>query len=131
VLDVLGRVQSLGEARAFNELLRNTIWTPEWVNENWEAMEPALSAPLSMSSRAFAEQVRACREHDAFARLGELDVPTLVTLGDRDVFIRPDLSLETAAQIPDADVRVFSGSGHVHHWEQLNVFNDLIEDWAK
>ena len=131
VLSVLGRVHSLGDPRSFNELLRNMIWTPRWVNENGESMEADLSLPLSTASEAFQQQVRACQEHDAFARLAELRVPTLVTFGDGDVFIHPDLSLEVAAQIPGAEVRIFEGTGHVHHWEELEKFNELIADWTK
>jgi pimeloyl-ACP methyl ester carboxylesterase len=131
VLDVLGRVHSLGDARSFNELLRNTVWTPRWVNERGESMEADLNLGLSMQSGAFQEQVRACQEHDVFARLPELRVPTLVTIGDRDVFIHPDLSREVVAQIPGAVAHVFEGAGHVHHWEELQKFNELIQNWTK
>ena len=131
VLSVLGRVHSLGDPRSFNELLRNTIWTPRWVNENGESMEADLSLPLSMASEAFQQQVRACQEHDALARLAELRVPTLVTFGNGDAFIHPELSLEVAAHIPGAEVRIFEGTGHVHHWEELEKFNELIADWTK
>ena len=54
-----------------------------------------------------------------------------MTFGDGDVFIHPELSLEVAAQIPGAEVRIFEGTGHVHHWEELEKFNELIENWTK
>jgi len=128
-LSVLDRVYRLGDHRTFNELLRNTIWTPEWVNNHHLEMDRNLAIKSTMESAAFAQQVAACKSHDTIDRLSSITVPTLVTFGEDDRFIRPALSLETAALIGDAQVYTYQGSGHVHHWEQLDRFNRDVSSW--
>jgi pimeloyl-ACP methyl ester carboxylesterase len=129
-LEVLERARSSGDPRLFGSVLRNLIWTPEWIDAHAAEMEPGLGAPPTMTAEAFADQVAACRTHDTIARLGGILCPTLVTWGARDVFIRPDLSAETAAAIPGAETRVFA-TGHVHHWEELGAFNEEIGGWLR
>lgn len=131
VLEVLSRVRATNDTRAFNELLRNTVWTPEWINAHSTTMESALAAIPTMSSDAFAAQAFACARHDADDRLPELQTPTLVTLGTEDVFIRDALSRRVADRMPNAQTHAFAGLGHVHHWEALDEFNTLIEKWMR
>ena len=128
-LDVMLRVRRSGDSRAFNEFLRNLIWTPEWTNEHSLEMEADLGLPPAMSLEAFEQQVRACQQHDSLDRLSEILAPTLVTWGSADIFIRPSLSLEVASKIAGAETAIFSTSGHVHHWEDLERFNALVEEW--
>lgn len=129
VLESLSEARSHATARQFNLILRNTVWTPEWINADADEQERALAVPPVMSADAFREQAAACAAHDTRTRLSSLRVPTLVTYGDQDRFIRPALSLEVADLIPDADVLSFPGLGHVHHWEDLGTFNTAIEEW--
>ena len=50
--------------------------------------------------------------HDAWPRLGELTVPTLVVGGTRDLFL-PEASLRAAvAAIPGAELLVIEGATH-------------------
>jgi len=92
-------------------------------------MDRNLAIKSTMESAAFAQQVAACKSHDTIDRLSSITVPTLVTFGEDDRFIRPALSLETAALIGDAQVYTYQGSGHVHHWEQLDRFNRDVSSW--
>jgi pimeloyl-ACP methyl ester carboxylesterase len=128
VLDILRRLRLAGDASLFNEALRNLIWTPEWINDHAEEMTEALDAPFQMSAEAFAHQVHACATHDALRELADIDVPTLVTWGEKDTFIRPELSQEVADAIPGSEVAVFK-TGHVHHWEELDQFNRIVKEW--
>jgi pimeloyl-ACP methyl ester carboxylesterase len=56
-------------------------------------------------------------------------VPTLVTAGDLDVLIRLPLSEELHARIPGAELQVFRGNGHVHHFEVVDDFNRSTMEW--
>lgn len=128
VLEVLQRARSSGDARLFAALLRAIIWTPEWIDAHAAEEDAQLDTPPAMSVAAFAHQVHACASHDTLARLADVATPTLVTWGARDEFIRPELSARTAAAIPGAESVVFE-TGHVHHWEELDRFNRVVEEW--
>jgi pimeloyl-ACP methyl ester carboxylesterase len=131
VLQVLARVRATDDSRAFTELLRNTVWTPNWINDHALAMDPDLQESPSMSSAAFAAQALACIEHDTDERLPGLRTRTLVTMGSADVFIRDELSQRVVDRLPDSEARAFAGLGHVHHWEALETFNELVEEWMQ
>lgn len=126
--EVLRRAQRSGDTRLFNTALRSIIWTPSWIDGHADEMERDLDAPPSMSVDAFAHQVYACTTHDTVSRLHQVRTPTLVTWGTQDVFVPPVLSSDVARLIPGAEAIVF-GTGHVHHWEELDRFNRTIERW--
>jgi pimeloyl-ACP methyl ester carboxylesterase len=62
--------------------------------------------------RVYMRTIRAMADHDAWPRLGELDVATLVVGGDRDLFL-PVQTLEAiAAGVPGAELEVVHGGTH-------------------
>lgn len=119
----------LVEARQLQQLW---LWPPGYVNQNRAAVREAqalATVDVSQPQYAFEAQCHACISHDSLDRLGAIRVPTLVTSGDKDILIRPGLSKELHAHIPGAELKVFSGSGHVHHWQALDEFNSLTMEW--
>jgi pimeloyl-ACP methyl ester carboxylesterase len=62
--------------------------------------------------RLYMRTIRAMGRHDAWPRLGEVAVPTLVVGGTRDLFL-PEASLRAiAAAVPDAELLVIDGATH-------------------
>lgn len=131
VLDAISLVRGAGDSAEFTALLQTLIWTPVWFRQHHQDLLEAQKEPLAVGPDALAAQVAACRSHDAFARLGQIRVPTLVTAGAVDRFVPIELSREIAETIPSADFEVFAATGHVHHWEELARFNNLVEEWMK
>lgn len=125
------RVRPEVEPSAFAALLQLWIWTPGYVNghlaELVEARDAGAAAP--QPTHAFTAQCEACITHDAAGRLGAITVPTLITAGDADIFTPLALARELHAQIPGAQLEVFPGTGHAHHWEALARFNQRTLDW--
>jgi len=73
--------------------------------------------------RLYMRTIRAMGEHDAWPRLGEVAVPTLVVGGTRDLFL-PEATLRaTAAAIPGAELLVVEGATHYLPLE----FPDLLD----
>jgi proline iminopeptidase len=73
------------------------------------------------------------RDWDVTDRLGEIDVPTLVTCGEYDE-LRPAHAAEIQRRIPNAELEVFSNASHVTMAEvpdayraRLNEFFDRVE----
>jgi pimeloyl-ACP methyl ester carboxylesterase len=60
----------------------------------------------------FIATMSAALRHDTTALLPTLRVPTLVIGGSADPFFPTPLLRETAALIPDAQLKVYQGAGH-------------------
>lgn len=111
----------------FAQLLQLWIWTPGYVARQDEALAEDRRAAgrdeFPQPQHGFEGQCDACIGHDTVDRLGQIHVPTLVTVGDADIFTPLACSEQLQRGISGARLLVFEGSGHVHHWEQVERFN--------
>jgi pimeloyl-ACP methyl ester carboxylesterase len=132
VFSELRSLKALLTPEAFLQRLQLLIWSPEaYAERAAELRQERLSIQgETMSAAAFAAQVDACVEHDARSALPELEVPALVTCGEMDVFTPLAACLELAELLPSASVERFGG-GHAHHWEELDRYNRLCEEFLR
>ena len=70
-------------------------------------------------------QLEACILGDTYDRLPAISVPTLVTCSDLDLIASPHLSEEIHAQIPESELRILKGTGHVALMEAPEMFADV------
>ncbi len=89
--------------------------------------------PLAMgrSPHAFAAQVRAIlavNDHQA-DHLADVDVPTLVMVGNQDILTPRGDSEELAERIPGAELVVISGAAHGFMIEHGSTFNRVLLDF--
>lgn len=104
-------------------------WQPQRVADMVSAAfikNPHLRADAGMLGHLRADEV-----HDTLDRLGEIQVPVLVTAGEWDVLIPPRYGEEVAVAIPGAELHVFKGerSSHAYPWEMESEFNDVTGDF--
>lgn len=123
-------------ARAGNDLLAgrgfeavagaSMLWlfTPRFIIDHGELLEgiEALAIEAPVDAAVFDAQQRAVLDHDVADRLATLEVPTLVIVGRRDIFVPTELSEDLAATIPGATLRVIEG-GHAFNIEERDAFN--------
>ncbi|MDR5700898.1 alpha/beta fold hydrolase [Agromyces aerolatus] len=109
-------------------LLQQFTWTPEWNDAHADEAERMIDDPAPIPFSTLERQAEACAAFDVSDRLSGVTVPTLVTYGKTDLLIRPQLSQRTAELIPGAEAIAFE-TGHVHHWEELDVFNKRVLEW--
>jgi pimeloyl-ACP methyl ester carboxylesterase len=64
---------------------------------------------------------------DSRPDLPDIDVPTLVLTSDADQLIPPELSTPMADAIPDAELVVIEGAGHLSNLERPKAFNEALE----
>jgi 3-oxoadipate enol-lactonase len=82
------------------------------------AAQPAASiaaAALGMAERP-----------DSTSDLATIDVPTLVVTSDGDTLIPPAATSPMADQIPDAELAVIEGAGHLSNLEAAGAFDELL-----
>lgn len=65
----------------------------------------------------------------AAGRLGEIQVPTLVLVGDLDYPQKVEVAGEMAATIPNASLEIITGTAHVPNMEAPDRFNRLVLDF--
>ena len=68
---------------------------------------------------------------DQRGRAAVIDVPTLVICGIEDKVTPPALSEELASLIPDAQLQLIEGAGHLGNLEKPAEFNRMVEDFIE
>lgn len=70
--------------------------------------------------------VKSYRDFDMAHSLGDIKVPALVVGGTHDRLTLPKASHYLAAHLPDADLHIFDGCGHMTMLERHEEFNRLL-----
>ena len=94
--------------------------------------ESALAAAVASMSRISSSGLRAAIEclpsHDVRARLGEITVPTLVLVGERDEETPLSYAEALAAGIEHARLQIIPGAGHVSNLEAPEAVNIALRE---
>lgn len=92
--------------------------------------EPERSRTIAAFARIPADGLRAAVEclpsHDVSTRLGEIEAPTLVIVGELDAETPLSYAEVLAAGIPHAELAVIPGAGHLTPSESPDRFNSLV-----
>ena len=117
-----------GDHAAFMDSNLRLIYSEEYYRKNkW--MIPAvgqLTKPKSYDR--FFIQADACLKHDAFDRLQEIQMPTFVVGGEKDMTLGGEASREIAKEIPNAELKMYEQWGH-GLYEEAKDFNQLVLDF--
>jgi 3-oxoadipate enol-lactonase len=84
------------------------------------AMRRAVAVPVIMA------QMQACAAHDTNARLGQIELPTLVVHGSVDELLPVQNGRLIAARIPHARLEILDDVGHLFVWEQPQLAAELL-----
>jgi pimeloyl-ACP methyl ester carboxylesterase len=103
------------------------IFAPRFHAEHPEVLQDrerqAVECAAPQPPQAFAAQCEACLTHDTLDRLSAVAAPTLITVGEADIFTPLRFSRAIADRIRGSELAVFADCGHAHHWERLEEFN--------
>lgn len=119
-----------GDHTAFMASNLRRIYSQDYCRKNgW--MVPIigkLTKPKSYDR--FYVQANACLSHNAYERLSEIHVPTLVIGGEKDLSLGGDASREIAAKIPNSELRMYPQWGH-GLYEEAKDFNQTVLEFLK
>ncbi|GJM28977.1 MAG: lipolytic protein [Cyclobacteriaceae bacterium] len=129
VYENLKKLRVTSKPDEFMELLQLWIFAPPYYEDHLEdlkaAQVSALNNPNPQTSSGFNGQLDACINHNVVERLHEIRLPTLITVGEMDIFTPPEFSKILHQGIEGSIYVNFPEGGHVHHWEDLERFNKV------
>jgi pimeloyl-ACP methyl ester carboxylesterase len=127
VFEHFKKMRELASPADFTQLLQLWIASAPYYEKHFNEMvrDQNTAQEDYMQVDAFQAQSDACCMHDTFNRLDIITTPTLLTVGDADIFTPLRLTLEMHERMPGSELVVFNGLGHIHHWEDLGRFNDV------
>ena len=104
-----------------------------FVREQPEEVERVISlrAENDVPEHAYLRQLQAAVAFDAAARVGGINAPTLVVTGDEDVIVPHENSVNLAAAIPGAALRVVGGGSHTFFIERPDEFNRAVFEFVE
>lgn len=114
------------------------VWAPlgVWIFDDSPGRDRLIEYALHTGART--ERARVSRRRvarlkgwDLRPELPELDVPTLVLKGPRDVYTPPAWAREIARLLPDARYVEIPGTGHCSHISRPGAFNRVLEAWLR
>jgi pimeloyl-ACP methyl ester carboxylesterase len=82
-----------------------------------------LELPADQRSTGNLRHARAISRHDTRQQLSQIQVPTLVIAGERDLHTLPEEQWTYAALIPGAEFALIEGAGHLVQVEKAGEFN--------
>jgi pimeloyl-ACP methyl ester carboxylesterase len=108
------------------------VFSPAFMEERPDVIdrltERALERPTPLD--VMMRQMAAIQGFDAYERLGQVAVPTLVITGDADVLVPPENSAILAQRIPAATLKTLAGAGHGFFWESPDEVASLVRDFV-
>jgi 3-oxoadipate enol-lactonase len=92
---------------------------------------PIIETMLTTSPAGAAAALRGRAERPPYDRLlGELRVPTLVLVGDADSYSTAEITEQLVASLPDPEVVILSGIGHLPNLEAPERFDAAVRAFA-
>jgi pimeloyl-ACP methyl ester carboxylesterase len=110
-----------------SEAFRKVLFAPATLTENPDLVDEVFGWMNATSPHVAAAALIAMRERkDYLPLLGTISQPALVICGDADQTIPVENSRSIAEGLPDAELCVLPGGGHLVNLEQPAGFNEAI-----
>ena len=135
VYENLKKLRVTSKPEDFMELLQLWIFAPPFyeygMNDLREGQDGARNNKTPQTQYGFEGQLDACINHNTVSRLNQIKVPTLITVGDMDIFTPPEFSKILHDGIKGSEYVSFPEGGHVHHWEDLERYNKITTEFLR
>ena len=130
--------QTIARMAGMPDLLRQIwlwVFTPRFYEEQPETFvefERQIAEDAhAQTVDAFCDQAEACVTHTALEEMAEIDVPTLITVGDTDILTPPAHARALHERVRGSVLHVWPDMGHAPFWEIPDAFNRLNRDFLE
>ena len=127
----------LGYEAYMREHIEATFFTPEFAAAHPDVVRWLFEAYWSHRPdvESYLRHIVARQEHQTADRLGELTMPTLVLIGDRDTQVMGtgshwEQSAYLMEHLPNATLRVVENAAHGYFWQCPERTVELIREWT-
>ncbi|MGI6094607.1 MAG: alpha/beta fold hydrolase [Lachnospiraceae bacterium] len=127
--DTKGQLPAETSARLLNWIIYANTYQD--AHEEVLLEKEAAVDPNPMPVHAFIAQCNACITHNTLDHLSEIKAPVLIAAGEDDQLADSICTKALSAGIPHAEVYICPEGGHVHHWEDLETFNQVTLEFLK
>ncbi len=100
-------------------------------NQHQDLIDRFIAEASLQNPQAMAALWESMIDQDFRPILSQLNIPTLVTYGERSQLYQVATSEFVAGHMPNATLRGFANSGHAPHIEEPNLFNEAIKLFSK
>jgi len=114
-----------------------TFFTPEFCASHPDRVERLfhLFWDHRPDLESYLRHVVARQEHQTAERLGEITIPTLVLVGDRDTQVmgtgaHTEQSAYLMEHLPNAQMRVVEGAAHGYFWQRPERTVEILLEWT-
>lgn len=118
-----------GDPLAFFHATVPWNFSPAFIAANGPLLEDAKQRYSLLDFEAVFALCECFLEVDFTARLGEIEAPTCIIAGERDLLKGPRFAEILQREIPHAEMHMIGGAGHASCWENPQEFNGLILDF--
>src|ERR1700752_4120989 len=98
---------------AITDVAMRRLFAPEFQAQHPDLMRDRREAFLRTDPDVFCAACAALAELDLRPQLGEVELPGLVLVGEHDEATPPPMSIELAAGLPSAHLKIIPGCAHV------------------
>jgi len=111
-------------AKAVSPFIYDARTPPERIEE-----DTAVRRKWYPSADAYFAQLQAVMAWEAYSRIGQISVPTLVIHGENDRLVPPENGRLIAARIPGAKLMMIPGASHIFATDQPDLAHAAILDF--
>jgi 3-oxoadipate enol-lactonase len=95
-------------------------------DKNPEIYAQIVASISALHVGSYIKTVEATTHYDRSGILGEIEIPTLVVVGEHDALTSVEMKRDLASRIPGARFEIMADCGHMANMEQPQEFNRLV-----
>jgi len=114
---------------AITDVAMRRLFAPEFQDAQPDLMRDRREAFMRTDPEVFRAACDALATLDLRPELSKVKVPTLVLVGEQDEATPPPMSVELAAALPDARLKIIPGCAHVPQLQAPDLFLQMIDDF--
>jgi 3-oxoadipate enol-lactonase len=120
------------DLKAFAEGFVKAVFAPETFKTHPQSIQKIRTIIESATPQGICGSILALASRtDTTASLAKISIPTLVLVGEHDTLTPPSVALAMAKQIPGAEYKEISKSGHMSNMENPGEFNSHLLTFLK